>query len=488
MDRVDPSSRLPIFLRRILPALIGVLLFGLFVFSMGAGAVRAAVRAAVEPEALGTISGVVRDVASQPITGVNVTLFRNVEGYGWTAIRSVQTDDSGAYQFIALRAGIYRLHFRDSQRRYAQEFYRNATTLLAATDVPVAGNDVSGIDTSLTPAAMISGTVSILATLPPDQGFVQLFTQVGAYWQPVTSTAILTPTGAFQVGELFSGTYRVCAYAFLGSDIYQDTFYGCYGGITVDKAHDIQLATGETRTNIDLSLGDGQYDSQITGRVTADGTPLAGIKVSLYSYFIPAYPDPTYLPLVYTYTNAAGDYQLGGLQAGVYLVSFTDPEGNYTTRYFENQRRPELAQSFFVPEGATMPNVNANLQRAGFVSGRIRSADGRGAGFVQMYLYLLSGDIVEGELRQVQTDEAGNYTVKGLEPGVYRICVPFEVALGYPYPIYWNYYSNCYGADRFSPGWVESGTDIAVVAGETTGGIDFTIGPSLAYAPGVHSQ
>jgi hypothetical protein len=87
----------------------------------------------------------------------------------------------------------------------------------------------------------------------------------------------------------------------------------------------------------------------------------------------------------------------------------------------------------------------------------------------------------------VETDRAGKYAVRGLEPGIYRICVPFEFFFAYPSPS-WYYYPNCYGTDRFSGSGAEEAADISVVAGETTGGIDFTVGPALIYAPSVHDQ
>ena len=56
-------------LRRLLPALIGLLLLWGFVFSMSVGAAGQA----VDPEALGSLSGAVTVAASQPISGVEVT-------------------------------------------------------------------------------------------------------------------------------------------------------------------------------------------------------------------------------------------------------------------------------------------------------------------------------------------------------------------------------------------------------------------------------
>ncbi|RIK40594.1 MAG: hypothetical protein DCC55_14445 [Chloroflexi bacterium] len=483
MFPVEFHSHLRMSLRRILPALSGLLLLWVFGFSMEAGAAENA----VEPEALGTISGTVVTEASQPISGVIVTLYRSFEGFGWNPIRSTETDDGGVYVLPALRAGIYRLHFRDPQRRYAQEYYTNASTLNGATNIPIAGNDVSGIDVSLAPAAAISGTVSILDTLAPDSGYALLYAQVGPGWEPFTTTAILTPTGAYHFGELISGTYRICAYAFLGVDIYSDTFFGCYGGATPENARSIQVATGETRNDIDLSLGEGQYDGAITGMVTAEGVPLAGIQVSLYSYYIPNYPDPNYLPLVYTYTNEAGMYQLGGLQAGLYLVKFSDPEGDYTTRYYQDQRKAEQATYVPLPDGVTIRNIDANLARAGAINGRIRFLD-RPVTPSYADLYWFTGEFWEWQPQLLQPDSAGNYTLKGLEPGLYRICFPFTVQLGHPYPISWLYYPNCYDTDRFSYLGYENATDILVVAGATASGVDFTVGPALSYAPAIYKQ
>ncbi|MCL4859524.1 MAG: carboxypeptidase regulatory-like domain-containing protein [Caldilineaceae bacterium] len=478
----DSSLRITRAARRTFPLLFGLALC--FLFALGLTSVATATPA--EPEALGSISGNVTDVAGQPITGVNVTVYRNLDGYAWLPVRIVQSDDAGAYRVPALRAGIYRLQFRDPQGIHAQEYYNDALTVESAADIPVAGNNVTGVDVTLTAAAQISGVASIPDVPMFDFGYAYLYTQVGAYWQPITATGIATPTSEYRFGELLPGVYRVCGFAVIGIEYFQDSFRGCYGGATVDSAQDIVLAAGETVANIDLRLGEGEYDGQITGTVTSGGAPLAGIKVSLYATLPPEDPTLPVLPLVYTYTNAAGDYVVGGLAEGFYIVTFSDPNGDYTTRYFRDHRRPFEAEYLLLRTGQTLRNINANLQRGGGISGRIRYADGRPATWSNSQLLWFNGEYWEPVARMLTLDGAGRYTLKPLEPGRYHICFPFEVFLGgqfpSPYPN-WYFYQNCYGTDRFSNLGPDQAADITVTAGVTTPGIDAIIGPELIYMP-----
>lgn len=476
MQTVDFRSHLPIWLRRILPLLVGLVLLWLFMVSVAAGTAAKE----LEPEALGSISGTVTNAAGQPISGIEVVAYRS-GGYFWLPARGAQTDEAGAYLLPALTTGIYRLHFRDPQGNHAQEYYDKAPALDGATDITIAGDHVTGIDARLDPPAQISGTVTIADGVAPNIGWLFLYSPSSAEWQIVTKTEMITPTGDYHFGELIAGTYRVCGSGWFGVES-QDFFSGCYGGATVENALNIQVTTGETVADIDFSLGEGQFDGMITGAVTSDGTPIAGIKVSLYDGAIPP-PELQSLPLVYTYTNAAGAYRLGGLHDGFYLVSFADPAGDYVTRYYRGQRRPEQAESIPLRGGATVRNINADLPQAGAISGHIRFTDARPAASTEVNLHWFSGEQWELQTVVVPLDAAENYIIKGLEPGTYRICFPFTLEFGFPF-----YFPNCRGTDRFSALDYQNAAPIFVAGGMTVTGIDATIGPAVLYTPGIHSQ
>lgn len=481
MAPVNVTFQSPQWPRRILPALLGLFLFWGFVLSMGAGAA-ADTRV---PEALGSISGTVTIASGQPISGVEVVVYRNDELGHWILIRRVTTTDAGFYVVPALRTGIYRLHLRAPQGDHAQEYYDKSTTLDGGTDIPVAGNDVTGVDVQLAPAASISGAVTILNDVAPDRGLVSLYGQVGDEWQFVHLTTLVTPTGAYHLGEVLSGTYRICGFGVLGNEYNADTFFGCYGGAKPESARSIQVTTGATLAHLDFQLTAGQYDGQIAGRVTANGAPLSGIQVALYSPYVPNFPNP-YLPLVYTYTNAVGAYRFGGLQDGAYQIGFSDPAGNYVSRYYRDKIWPDTADLVHVRNGATIGAINANLPRAGAISGRIHFVAGQPAAPLQMSLILVTEGGVSFHGRQIETDPAGDYQIRALEPGAYRACLPFELTYGDPDPDSPSYFPNCYGTDRFSRIEYEYAADIVVTAGATTSGIDFTVGPDRWYMPVIH--
>jgi hypothetical protein len=467
-----------------LPVLVSVMVLLLFVGSLKT----TAADSDVLPEALGSISGVVTAAAGQPISGVEVSVYRSGEYGGWNHVRMVTTDDAGYYVVPALRTGTYRLHLRDRQGNHAQEYYDKSPTLEGGSDILVAGNNVSGKDVRLAPSAAISGVVTVVDALAPDRGSVSLYSQTGPYWHTASTADIITPTGGFHFGELLAGTYRICGLGALESGSVADYFAGCYGGVTVELARSIPLTTGETVPNVHLQLSDGQYEGTITGKVTSAGVPVEGIKVSLYPPYHPQYPPTVFVPLVYTYTNVAGEYQLGGLADGSYQIGFSDPAGNYVSRYYPNYSWPDSGQFIDVRGGATVSNINGDLPRAGGISGQVRFVDGAPVASIRASLNRFSGEYWEGWSREVVIEPDGAYAIKALLPGTYRVCLPFELPAGptEPYPSF--YFPNCYGTGRLSGTQYEGAADISVLAGVTTGGIDFTIGPERWYAPVVRAE
>jgi hypothetical protein len=468
MTPVPVRMPLTSLLRRLLPALGGLLLFWGLVFSLSAGAAGQA----VEPEALGSLSGTVTVAANQPVSDVEVTVYRPAEYYGWIPIRTVTTNEAGRYLVPALRTGIYHLRLRDRQGDYAPVYYEHSPSLDGGRDVLVAGNEVTGLDVRLEPPASISGAVTIVDAIVPNYGSVSVYSQVDDYWTIVTTTAASTVTGAYDFARLLGGTYRVCAYGALEADY----FTGCYGGASPEVARSISLTTGSSLANLDFQLSEGQFEGQITGKVTSSGLPLAGIQISLYWSFSSDLTEP----LIYTYTNAAGAYRIGGLQDGRYRVVFSDPAGDYVTHYYPDQPWPDAAEVIPLSGGATISNINAILPRAGAISGQISFAHGWPTDTLQATVYQMRNGNWRGHVQPVETDAAGKYLIKTLEPGTYRLCMPFDL-LG---SFYSRYYPNCYGTERTSSS--EQAANIAVVAGATTSGIDFTVGPAPVYLPVIH--
>jgi hypothetical protein len=435
---------------------------------------------AVAPEALGSISGTVRDKQNQPLGGITVTLYSFPYSIGPIPLRTTTTLTDGQFTFLALRAGRYLLGFASTDGTWAREYYQDAPTLGEATEIIIAGNHVTGLDVVLDRAGVIEGMINIMPGLLPYGGDVSLYQEADGYWQAIAYTTLVTPTGTYQLSEIFSGTYRVCATGWLDPWGLEEQFASCYGGSVVEEATDIVVTSGETISGIDFSLGEGQFDGEIGGRVTSAGAPVAGIEVSLYNY-VPGAPEYTSL-LVYTRTNAAGEYSFGGLSGGIYAVGFSDPTGEYTTVYYPSQRTLYGASPIYLLTNEILDSINGELQLAGAISGRLLSAVGSpmSTGWIDLY-YFVDG-YWEPQFPTASRDEHGYYTLSGLTPGIYRICFPFEFLVGQP-PIYGFFYMNCYGSDRFADDSLSTAIDLIVEAGETLTNIDSVVGPELLLFP-----
>lgn len=426
------------------------------------------------PEAPGSISGMVTNENGTPLAGVQITAYRTSSYYGWETARVISTTATGEYKLSILRTGNYRLFFHDRQGVYADEFYNNHSSLYSATDIPVVGNNVTDVNVVLAPAATITGTVSVLNEVVPDYSYVTLYAQVEDSWVAIKNGIALTQTGEYSLPQVLAGVYRVCAYGYWDGE----QFTGCYGGASLQQTTSLTVTTGESRSDINIALGEGQFDGIISGTVTADGQPVANIEVQLYKSYYYVYPlvPVEVLPgnhtdgtlLVTQKTDAQGQYTIGGLEDGTYRVVFVDPTETYATNYYSNKPWWLATESLTIQNGATISNVNASLLRAGRIRGNVHRYDGLPLANIRVRVLVFVGGSGYYEnwvnvTDYLVTDEAGNYEVTDLWPGVYRIA--FEGADYYSY----EYYGSDY--DFYSA------TKITVEAGSIVADIDQTFGP-----------
>lgn len=154
----------------------------------------------------------------------------------------------------------------------------------------------------------------------------------------------------------------------------------------------------------------------ISGTVTDDtGAPAAGVAVEVS-------PFPGWGSYV---TDEAGHYSVPISVAGTYTVFFRPPAGS-----------PLLAEAYdnaapwnptrIVVGSVDITGVDAVLERAGSLSGRVVDADGDPIAAVQVQLQSAAF-----QLAYVTTDADGVYTAPDLRPGAWR--VGFEPPTGSPF-------------------------------------------------------
>lgn len=231
------------------------------------------------------------------------------------------------------------------------------------------------------------------------------------YWDYV-SWAVTDANGEYSIGGLSQGAYRVKF-----EDI--NGVYGikCYGGASaINSSDDINLLQSSTFTGVNASLS---RASTISGVVMdSDGLPLDGISVSIHQYDI---NDEWWYWVSEVSTDEFGEYSLGGIGAGTYRIEFRDYAEDHATESYLNAPDLESGRDIVVSEANEIKHINALLDKASSISGKVTGLNGVALTNVEIDLERLGDD---GDWRwhaYAETDENGEYYLGGLQPGAYRM-------------------------------------------------------------------
>jgi hypothetical protein len=159
----------------------------------------------------------------------------------------------------------------------------------------------------------------------------------------------------------------------------------------------------------------------IEGEVVKAGTSTAIKGVEACAFQLPEYE-----PVFCEETNAAGEYEIGGLPSGEYIVEFWASYLGYAPQFYNGVSSFEDADEITVGSG-TVSGIDAELQKGGAVEGRVTDAT-TGAGINEVVVCAFSR-VIAGNCGQ--TNAAGNYAVIGLATGSYGVEFWAE-PIGYP--------------------------------------------------------
>ncbi len=270
-------------------------------------------------------------------------------------------------------------------------------TASSATSVAVVdGSITSGINASLAEYGHITGTVTGpdgMTTLA-NINIIFYYNYYSDYydsWGTVTTDAV----GRYD----FSGVrnYRYRAEFRDPSNTYAAEWYqDAPSSLTATV---ITGSLGTTVAGIDASLS---LAGRITGTVTGpDGVaPLANIRVTVSSSGNSASS---------ANTNSLGQYDIGGLNTGIYSVQFYDPAGDYLSL---------SAANISVTVGMTTPGINASLSLAGHITGTVTGPDGVSP-LTNVVVTVSDASYSWGGA--AVTNITGNYNSGRLAPGTYRV-------------------------------------------------------------------
>ena len=380
----------------------------------------------------GSISGTVTDSHGAPIAGATVSAWA-IECCGGGG--SATTAADGTYTIDDLDPASYEVFA--SANGYAAEYYDNTYDYSSGTPVGVSeGTTHEGIDFSLVDGASISGTVLAQDGTPLANAYVD------ASSMPCCVGGGAAPTdagGHYTVGNLPAGSYSLQVYA----NGYPTQYYD--GVYDTSTATAVTVSVGEARTGIDFQL---QPGGQITGTVTADGSPVAGAYVSAY----PAGGCCGYGGG--TTTASDGTYTIDTLAPGSYVVSVSAQ--SFVPQYYDGATDYASATAVAVTSGGTTSGIDFALSAGGAIEGTVRDTGGGPLAGAYVSAYNTSS----GGGGSATTDSDGHYHIQGLVDANYDV---YASAVGYAGQYYNGVYSSA------------AATVVPAAAGATTTGIDFAL-------------
>jgi len=213
----------------------------------------------------------------------------------------------------------------------------------------------------------------------------------------------------------------------------------------------------------------------ISGRITVDGKPKAGVVVELLT----ADPTGPRRPIAKATTSKTGKYVLTGIESGTYDVSPSTP-----TLVVPNQGQSgQSGKSVTIEEGESVEGIDFDLVSKGSISGQVRDVRGEPVKGQEVELILRGEDnylrpfssSVSGD--HITNDE-GVYRISGVPPGRYFV----KVGTAYGLTAYGTSdKSRVYYPETFHPSADEASkaTIVEVATGRETTDVDITVGRPL---------
>jgi len=367
---------------------------------------------AASPAGLGSLTGIVRDSTGNPLAAVQVTLFRQENGFVASEYTMTSTNSAGNYAFTGLQTGIYKLRFVVPERCYFVQWYQSGTSSQAADAIIVTGNQVAGLAITLTMGSCLTGKVTLDANVLAHDGTIKIYTPGEFGWQAIQDVLIAS-TGGYHSQALSPGIYRLCAHT------EHPAATGCYGGSGVEQAASITLTATTVLTNLNFAVAEGRFNSLISGTVTANGAPQAAIEVTLYQ----ASTNSNWERLVYVATDAAGHYQFDGLTAGFYGIGLHDPKGFLATTFYTGVISLAQAESIALQNSEVISQMDVSLVEGGALLGKAPRYFSPGP-FSYAFLYWLPSRAAtdwQWSGRTCEPNGQGEFSFDALPPGRYRV-------------------------------------------------------------------
>jgi hypothetical protein len=443
-----------------------------------------------------SIAGTVTDAITLAPIGDTTILVTAYNSAGQPVLRTA-LDAAGHYELKPLNPGAYFVRVWNTAPTYVPQQHANIPCVAAdcavTSGVPVAvgSSGTVTVDFALARAGGVTGTVRRSSNSSPvDRVGVHLY---NSSTSPVASTRTGS-SGTYAFSGLAAGTYlvRTAKELDFGLDVIPELYDGirCPSQFPVSDCRiasgtPILVAAGATTSGIDFSLDPA---ATISGTVMAAGStqPLANVPVNAFMGAV---------LVAGGFTNASGQYMIGGLAPGAYRVTAAAVAGQ--------------GNSITVPvgDGENVGGVNFSLAigegMTGGISGRLTvQCSGPLGGILPLPIveaYSSSGVAVGAATYNPDpvpfgSCPSGSYAFAGLAPGQYYLRArdvpsdPFNPFFASTGDLIDELYNDivCVTSDCD----VTRGTPVIVTAGSVTPGVDFDLAWGKSFSvpgPGASS-
>ncbi len=386
----------------------------------------------------GIISGLIKNAAGKPLSGVSVEVLRYFHGSGGNQLSSVTapsfTDTAGKFRITDVGQGQYYLLAvppttsqaaavtvknpegeKNRKDALAPVYYPNSTDANTAGPINVRpGSDLAGMDITLAPvhALTVQGKILLAATSNPAAKIqVTLINNNAVTFQLAATT---DAKGAFQFECVPSVDYTLVARV-QPTDQKSKMLWG-ERGLHVEDSN-ISKADLRVWPGVDLS-----------GRIRVDekaNLDLTHINATLWpqgnSAVTALMPDVTGVTL-----RADGSFTFNNVPAGTHILQFTPlPPG-----YFLKSNGPAdlLDTGVTVSNGQSPAPAELTLSpNSAQITGTVAGDQMPAAGALVVLVPQGTRKGRENFSKRSSADQSGHFTMKGITPGEYKI-VAFEIA------------------------------------------------------------
>ncbi len=353
----------------------------------------------------GQIGGTVRSASGKPQAGICV-IAADVVKPGLNKFAESVSGTSGGYVLHGLAPGTYKEIFSlgcGNHGNFAIQWWKHSTDRKHSKNLMLKGQrHLSGIDASLRPGAVVTGTVRAGNAKRNLLANVCVFAVSDAALNE--PEAVTGTHGRYKLIGLSTGTYTIGYQPSCGRR--SDT------GFLSARRH-LRVTEGRTMRGVNVAL---IPTSGLSGTVTdIHGQPLGGVCVTMDGSGDRAT------------TKADGSYSIKGIRPGSYSVRFAGGCGNKPSivpQFYNGTPDADAATKVTFKPGKVTSGIDATMQPGGIITGLITDSAGHPLPHVCAGISGESESESGGVVRSdVRTGDKGRYEIKNVVPGPWRLAL-----------------------------------------------------------------